>query len=142
LSNASTDPTSRAGLVSDLWDGAGTRACYGGGWLEPRTVRHDPPILGRPCSLGSRRCFGNGWAFNGTEPLPEPTNLQLDAVYSSNAGCALGWMAVLRPRLEFAGHPQSEYVYADCDGDRRGLGLQRRCRAGTESVPRDIPHRG
>ena len=48
--------------------------------------------------------------------------VELDFVGVVDAGGAVGGRAVLRARLEFADHAQSQHVHADRDGHRRGLG--------------------
>ena len=133
------DPAGGAGFVPDLRHGARTGSGQRRSGTEPRTDRHDAPVLDRPRSVASGRRAGDGRAPHRPQPLRQPADLELDPDGAGDPGRAVGRLAVLRARLAVARHAQPQHVHPDRDGDGRRLGLQRRRDARAGHLPGRLP---
>ena len=127
LSDASPDPPGGTGLLPDLRHGARAGAGHRGDRPEPRTRRHDAPVLDRSGPDASGRRAGDGRPSHQSAHAARPADVELAPAPSRHAGRAVGRLALLRARLAVARHAQPEHVHADRDGHGRRLGLQRRC---------------
>ena len=139
LPDAPRDPAGRAGVVPDLRHGAGAGSGQPGGGAEPRAHRHDAPVLDRACARGAGRRARDGRAPDRPRPDRPAPDLELAAARACHPGRAVGRMAVLRPRLAVARHPQPQHVHPDRDRDRGRVALQHRGDARARSIPGRLP---
>ena len=139
------DPAGRPGQLPDLRHGAGA----GDGRpprpeAEPRTRRHDPPVLDR-AGASPRRCSSldmGGHLCLGLHRLIRRTIVDLDPVRAGDPGGAVGGAAVLPARLGLGRAPQPQHVQPDRARDRRGLSLQPGRDLRARPVPGRLPRHG
>ena len=105
---------------------------------QPRTRRHDAPVLDRPRAALPVVALEMGGHLSAAHGFVGQTLSNWIQLAAGDAGRAVGRLAVLRARLGSLRHAQPQHVHADRDGHRRGLALQRRRhrRARPSSPPR------
>ena len=139
--DAPTDRAGAAGRVSDLRHGTGTAGGRSRREAESRADRHDAPVLdrGRSGDSGFSAHDGRYGARRRRHALHRYACGQLDWPGIHDPGGPLGGLAVLRSSVGLDRQPQSEYVYADRDGDRRGLCVQRARNDRAGHLPGGVP---
>ena len=135
----------RARQLPDLRHGAGAARDHRRGGAQPRTRRHDPPLLDRP---GADRCRCSSWrwaAISRARPArPRPAAASRPGCSSCCATPVVLWagLAILPARLGVAGEPQPQHVHPDRARDRRRLPLQRGRHPRAGAFPGRLPRHG
>ena len=114
MSDASTDRSQRAWLLSDLWNGARTTSCHWRG-RKCRLDRHEAAVLGQHSidHAFALACDERVHARRSGAQSDRLTLHYLDFISACVTGGALGRLAILCSRLAINREPQPEHVYTD-----------------------------
>src|SRR6266542_1630800 len=127
-------------IVPDLRNGARAARGHAGGRREPRTERHEAPVLGERGVDAAGLVPGDvGDDSRAADPACSLAAIaHVHSIRAGHAGRVVGRMAVLRARMGFDRQSQPEYVHADRNRHGRGVALQRHCDIPSGHLPRVV----
>ncbi len=144
LPDAPRDRARRTRQLPDLRHGAGADDAVGRGSGQPRTARHDTPVLGRGgaviAAAGARD--GCGFRAGGVRRADFAARRGVARAHSGDPGRAVVRRAVFPARLGLGRQPPAQHVHPDRARHRHRLWLQPGRRTAAGDLSAVVPHAG